>query len=184
MKTSAFVLAAAGLFALAAPQPVEAGSWIETPEAKMEAAEAAVSARNDMIAKWGEHILEPGDFLWDDSVTASGPARVVVDLTEQLAYLYRGSELVAVSTISSGKPGHDTPTGIFPVMMKRVEHYSSTYDNAPMPYMQRLDDYGIALHAGQLPGYPASRGCVRLPKQFAAKLYRVTEVGTKVLIGA
>ena len=95
-----------------------------------------------------------------------------------------GSALVAVSTISSGKPGKDTPTGIFPILEKKRLHRSIKYDNAPMPFMQRIDEYGIALHAGHLPGHPASHGCVRLPGEFAAKLFRVTEVGTPVLIGA
>lgn len=182
MKSLALALAAAGTLALAAP--IAAQSWIETPEARLAATQAADSARSDMIAKFGTDRLAPGKYLWDRDANASGEPRVVVSLDDQLAFLYRGNELIAVSTISSGKPGKDTPTGIFPIKEKKAMHHSRKYDNAPMPHMQRLDDYGIALHAGNLPGRPASHGCVRLPAPFAAKLFQVTKVGTPVLIGA
>jgi lipoprotein-anchoring transpeptidase ErfK/SrfK len=107
-----------------------------------------------------------------------------VSLSDQLAYLYRGNTLMAVTTISSGNPKKPTPTGIFSILEKKPMHRSKKYDNAPMPFMQRIDGFGIALHAGHNPGYAASHGCVRLPAQFAAKLYKVTDVGTPVLIGA
>ena len=109
--------------------------------------------------------------------------KVVVSLTDQMLYAYDGDELIAVSTISSGKDSHPTPTGIFPIMQKARFHRSNQYNDAPMPYMQRLDNYGIALHAGDLPGYPASHGCIRLPKKFAAKLFAATEIGTEVMVG-
>ena len=168
---------------MAAAPAVHAQPWIETPEAKMAASSAAATARADMRAKWGDRELEPGHYLWDESARDAGEPRVVVSLEDQLAFLYLGNELAAVSTISSGKPGKDTPTGIFPILEKKPMHRSRKYDNAPMPHMQRLDSYGIALHAGQIPGHPASRGCVRLPAPFAAKLFRITRVGTEVLIG-
>ena len=91
---------------------------------------------------------------------------------------------MAVATISSGEPGRDTPTGIFTVLNKKTMHRSKKYDDAPMPFAQFIDTYGIALHAGHNPGHPASHGCVRLPAKFAAKLYQVTDLGTPVLIGA
>jgi len=101
-----------------------------------------------------------------------------------MAYLYRGDQLAAVSTISSGTDEHPTPTGIFPILAKKTMHRSRKYDDAPMPFMQRLDSYGIAMHAGHLPGRPASHGCIRLPPKFAAKLYGVTQVGSTVFIAA
>ena len=113
-----------------------------------------------------------------------GPSRVVVSLGDQMAYLYRGDMLVAVSTISSGTEHNPTPTGIFPILDKKPMHRSIKYENAPMPFMQRLDHYGIALHAGFNPGRPASHGCIRLPAKFAAKLYGVTQIGSTVLIAA
>jgi lipoprotein-anchoring transpeptidase ErfK/SrfK len=97
--------------------------------------------------------------------------------------VYRAGELIGVSTISSGKPGKNTPPGIFPILEKKRMHHSRKYDNAPMPFMQRLDQYGIALHAGAIPGRPASHGCVRLPAAFAAKLFAMTQVGDRVVIG-
>ena len=111
-----------------------------------------------------------------------GPVVVVVSLPEQLVHVYRNGVTIGVSTCSSGKPGHRTPTGVFTILQKRQEHYSSTYNNAPMPNMQRLTWRGVALHAGDLPGYPASHGCVRLPKGFSKLLFTVTQLSTPVII--
>ena len=116
------------------------------------------------------------------SVPAEGETRVVIDLVTQMAYAYRGEALVGASTISSGKSGKVTPLGYWPVLEKKSFHRSRKYNNAPMPFMQRLDEYGIALHGGLTPGYPASNGCVRLPMEFAKKLYGLTRVGTQVVI--
>jgi lipoprotein-anchoring transpeptidase ErfK/SrfK len=108
--------------------------------------------------------------------------RVLVSLPLQRLWVFRGSELVATSPVSTGKRGHETPAGSFPILQKRIEHYSNVYDNAPMPYMQRLTHYGIALHGGRLPGYPASHGCIRLPHRFARRLYNLTDYGTRVIV--
>ena len=182
MNKLALALAVTGSLALSlAATPAVA--MIETPEAKAAAGDAAAEAHADMIATFGVDWLTPGQYLWDDEA-GSGEPRVIVSLSNQLAYLYRGDRLAAVTTISSGKPGKDTPTGYFPILQKKPMHRSVKYDNAPMPHMQRLDNYGIALHAGMLPGRPASNGCIRMPAKFAAKLYAVTKVGTPVMIGA
>jgi lipoprotein-anchoring transpeptidase ErfK/SrfK len=157
---------------------------VETVEAKMTAASAASIARQDMIDAFGEEIVEPGKYLWRDVPANAGEERVVISLSDQLAYLYRGETLMAVAAISSGEPGRDTPTGIFSVLNKKTMHRSKKYDNAPMPFAQFIDQYGVALHAGHNPGHPASHGCVRLPPKFAAKLYKMTTLGTPVLIGA
>jgi len=157
---------------------------LETYEAQMEASDAASQARVDMLDAFGPKVLKPGQYLWRDVPDAAGPQRVVISLSDQLAYLYRGNTLVAVSTISSGKDEKPSPTGIFSVLDKRPFYRSKKYDNAPMPWMQRIDQYGIALHGGFNPGYPASHGCIRLPVAFAKKLYSVTDVGTPVFIGA
>ena len=106
----------------------------------------------------------------------------MIDLTRQRVLLYRGGVPIAASTISSGSKGRETPTGVFTILEKEVVHRSRTYDDAPMPYMQRLTAKGVAMHAGNLPGYPASHGCIRLPKAFAKLLYGVTELGTPVMI--
>ncbi len=126
--------------------------------------------------------LSPGQFVWEPEAAAAGPLFLVIDLTRQLALLYRSGVPVAASTISSGSEGRETPTGQFTILEKKVVHRSRTYDDAPMPYMQRLTAKGVAMHAGSLPGYPASHGCIRLPTAFAKLLYGVTELGTPVMI--
>ena len=183
MKQLAFSLALSGVLALGVPATPLAAS-VETYEAKSTAASAAAIARADMYEAFGDKTLKPGQYFWRDVPASAGDERVVVSLSDQLAYLYRGNTLVAVSTISSGKDTTPTPTGIFTVLDKKQMHRSVKYDNAPMPFMQRIDKYGVALHAGHNPGRPASHGCVRLPHKFAQKLFSVTDLGTPVLIGA
>jgi hypothetical protein len=126
--------------------------------------------------------LKPGQFEWHPERSPSGPLAIIVSLTKQRVFVYRNGIQIGVSTCSTGKKEHETPTGVFTILEKEKEHYSSTYDDAAMPMMQRLTWDGIALHAGKLPGYPASHGCVRLPKAFAEKLYAVTQTGTPVII--
>ena len=126
--------------------------------------------------------LAPGQFLWHPEIAPSGPIVLVISLDEQRAYVYRNGMAIGVSTISSGKPGKDTPTGVFTILQKNKDHRSNLYNNAPMPWMQRLTWDGIALHGGTLPGYPASHGCVRLPKQFAKLLFNETQKGMLVVI--
>ena len=170
--------------ALALSVPVSpAFATIETYEAKSAALEAADQARSDMADVFGDKLLKPSQYLWRGGVSEGAP-RVIVSLSEQMAYVYRGQQLVAVSTISSGTDKNPTPTGIFPILAKKPMYRSKKYDNAPMPFMQQLDSYGIAMHAGHLPGYPASHGCIRLPAKFAAKLFGVTQVGSTVFIAA
>ena len=158
-------------------------AYDESPAGIAIAMSAATDARVHVNDFLDGRDLKAGQYVWRDQ-GGSGPVKMVVSLGDQMGYLYRGDELVAVTTVSTGKEGHPTPLGIFPVLGKKQMHYSKKYDNAPMPYMQRLDNYGIALHAGHVPNYPASHGCIRLPKEFAKKLYGVTKVGTTVLIGA
>jgi lipoprotein-anchoring transpeptidase ErfK/SrfK len=97
-------------------------------------------------------------------VAESSGVRVVVSLPLQKAYVFEDGDLLWTAPVSTGKRGHPTPTGSFPILQKKVHHRSSKYDNAPMPYMQRLTWYGIALHAGQVPGYRHrmdASGCLR-----------------------
>jgi hypothetical protein len=126
--------------------------------------------------------LAPGEFVWEPSLASQGEVEVVVSVPLQRAYVYRGGTLIGVTTVSTGRPGHETPTGTFEILQKRREHYSNRYNNAPMPFMQRLTWDGIALHAGQIPGRPASHGCVRLPLAFARHLFGVTQMGAAVHI--
>ncbi len=126
--------------------------------------------------------LENGGYLWMPEASPEGPLLLVISTGSQRAILYRNGVPIAATTVSTGRPGRRTPTGVFTVLEKQIEHYSSLYDNAPMPYMQRLTWGGVALHGGTLPGYAASHGCIRLPHEFAQLLYGVTRIGTKVII--
>ena len=107
---------------------------------------------------------------------------VVVSLASQQAFVFRKGEVWDSSQVSTGKPGNETPAGVFPILQKKVHHRSTLYDDAPMPYMQRLTWDGVALHAGRVPGYPASHGCIRLPKTFAEKLYKITNFSSTVVM--
>jgi lipoprotein-anchoring transpeptidase ErfK/SrfK len=126
--------------------------------------------------------LKPGGYLWHPEVASAGPVAMVVDLDRQVAFVYRGDALIGVTTVSTGRDGHETPLGTFPILQKQVEHKSNLYNAAPMPYMQRLTWDGVALHAGGVPGYRESHGCVHLPVAFAKALYSETDLGAVVAI--
>jgi lipoprotein-anchoring transpeptidase ErfK/SrfK len=123
--------------------------------------------------------LGPNKFVWADGVSMQ-PVSVVISIADQKAYVYRGEKLIAASTVSTGKDGKETPVGVFPILQKEESHKSNLYDAAPMPFMQRLTWDGVAIHAGNNPGFPASHGCIRVPTAFAKKLFAVTSVGSMV----
>ena len=158
---------AAILFAACFTAPVTA--WSQgAPRSSITAADAAE--------------LKPGEFIWAPHLAPAGPMVMIVSLTAQQAYVYRNGLRIGASTASTGKKGKDTPTGVFTILQKNAKHRSNLYNNAPMPYMQRLTWDGIALHAGNLPGYPASHGCVRLPMAFAQALFEETSMGMTVVV--
>ncbi|MEQ1652072.1 MAG: L,D-transpeptidase [Hyphomicrobium sp.] len=126
--------------------------------------------------------LKPGEFTWHPERSPAGRLAIVVSIPDQRVHVYRNGIRIGVSTCSTGKTGHTTPTGVFLILEKDKNHRSSTYNNAPMPNMNRLTWSGIALHAGNLPGYPASHGCIRLPVKFSELLFQVTQVGTPVIL--
>jgi hypothetical protein len=128
--------------------------------------------------------LKKGEFLWIGNAVTSGPIVMVVSISEQRAYVYRNGILIGATTVSTGRPGHLTPTGVFTVLQKQKEHRSTIYDGAPMPYMERLTWGGVALHAGGLPGYPESHGCIHLPSEFARLLFEISPNGMTVVIGS
>jgi lipoprotein-anchoring transpeptidase ErfK/SrfK len=107
---------------------------------------------------------------------------IVVSLASQRMYVFRDGALWDSSKVSTGKRGNETPVGTFPILQKKVHHRSNLYNDAPMPYMQRLTWGGVALHAGHVPGYPASHGCIRLPKSFAKKLYGITGFSSTLVV--
>lgn len=130
----------------------------------------------------GDEALAPGEFAWQSQLSTGGPMLVLVNIKEQTAYVYRNGLRIGRTSVSTGKKGHETPTGVFTILQKNADHHSSIYNNAPMPFMQRLTWDGVALHAGNIPGYPASHGCVRLPYEFSKLLFDATTTGVTVVI--
>ena len=111
-----------------------------------------------------------------------GPLHIIVSTAKQRVTVYANGTLVGRAPVSTGMPDHPTPMGIFTVISKSRWHVSNIYSGAPMPYMQRITWSGIALHAGKLPGYPASHGCIRLPEYFATRLWALSKIGARVIV--
>ena len=126
--------------------------------------------------------LKPGQWVWAPQIAPTGPVTVYVDVSRQIATVYRNGVRIGVSTVSTGKAGFATPTGVFTILQKDADHHSKKYNNAPMKYQERLTWDGVALHAGGLPGYPESHGCVHLPIEFARQLFAVTSLGGVVIV--
>ncbi|MGZ8283012.1 MAG: L,D-transpeptidase family protein [Allosphingosinicella sp.] len=139
---------------------------------------AAARESADIVARADS--LAPGEFVWQPARAPEGEIEIVVSVPQQTVYVYRAGTLIGVSTASTGRAGYDTPVGSFPILQKNRDHRSNLYNNAPMPFMQRLTWDGIALHGGEIPGYPASHGCIRLPDGFARRLFAATELGAAV----
>lgn len=121
-------------------------------------------------------------FTWNPELSSKGPVLVAVSLKSQKAAVYRNGVKIGSCQVSTGKPGHETPTGVFHILNKDAHHHSKTYGNASMPYSERLTWDGVALHAGGLPGYPSSHGCIHMPYDFAQKLFGITHKGTTVVV--
>jgi hypothetical protein len=126
--------------------------------------------------------LKPGEFSWHPERSPKGPLLVVCTIDDQMLYAYRNGIEIARSTVSTGRKGKTTPSGVFTILQRKVEHESSIYKGAQMPYMQRLTWTGIAMHAGKLPGYPASAGCIRMPLEFSELIFGEMENGSTVVI--
>lgn len=107
---------------------------------------------------------------------------IIVNIDDQVAFVYRNGVQIGQTPVSTGRPGHATPTGVFSILGKDATHRSRKYDNAPMPYAERLTWSGIFLHAGELPGYPSSHGCVHLPMAFAKNLFETTQANDTTVV--
>ena len=127
--------------------------------------------------------LKPGEYWWHPEISPKGPLMILISIPEQQMHVYRNGIMIGRSSVSTGSKGHDTPGGVFSILEKQSTYRSKKYQNAPMPYMQRLTWTGIAMHSGQLPGYAASHGCVRLPYDFSQLLFSTTSSGGTVIIG-
>lgn len=144
---------------------------------------AAVASQQDASsAVLVEGALKAGEYIWQPERSPSGPIEIVISLSQQLAYVFRSGELIGLASVSTGTDTRPTPDGRYRILQKKRVHRSIKYDNAPMPHMMRLTWYGIALHGGHNPGYPASHGCIRLPLKFAEALFAVTPPSSYVLI--
>ena len=141
-----------------------------------------VAAQRQAIATFGAKQLKPGEFAWlpPAAMPKTGAMSVLISMRGQMGYVFRGGQLIAVTTVSTGVPLHPTDPGRWTILDKKKFHRSNKYSNAPMPNMQRLDKWGRALHGGVVPGYPASHGCIRLPPLLASKLFALTKVGDVV----
>ena len=126
--------------------------------------------------------LKPGEYWWNPKLSPSGPVVVLVSVPQQAMNVYRNGILIGRSSVSTGTKGNATPGGVFSILEKKQEHYSKKYDNAPMPNMQRLTWTGIAMHSGNLPGYPASHGCIRMPYDFSKLVFAATSKGGTVVV--
>lgn len=127
-------------------------------------------------------ILEPGEFLWEPEGAPAGPLRIVVDLRAQHLYVYRGGVEIGRAFVLYGADNKPTPTGTFSILQKKIDYHSRTYDS-PMPFMLRLTNDGVAIHASELvDGESATHGCIGLPHEFASLLFRQAKLGDKVLV--
>jgi len=145
-----------------------------------------VAAEREAAAKFGSTAIRPGDYrmLPAAAIPKAGKVNILVSLRNQKTYVYKSGVLVAMSTSSHGTADHPTDPGRWTILQKKPFHRSNKYSNAPMPFMQRLDKWGRAFHAGVVPGYPASHGCIRLPAGMAKALYGLTKIGDVVEIEA
>ena len=114
-------------------------------------------------------------FTWQPERSPSGPILIIVNIDDQVAFVYRNGVQIGQTPVSTGRPGYPTPTGVFSILGKDATHRSKKYNNAAMPFAERLTWSGIFLHAGDLPGYPSSHGCVHLPLAFAKDLFETTQ---------
>jgi L,D-transpeptidase catalytic domain len=132
-----------------------------------------VAAKSSREAKRQEFI---------ESRVPGAPLMAIVSLSDQRITVYDADGWIMRAPVSSGQTGYETPAGVYSVIQKEAEHYSNLYDDASMPFMQRITWSGIALHAGPLPGYAASHGCVRMPYEFAKRLFELTKIGMRVVV--
>jgi lipoprotein-anchoring transpeptidase ErfK/SrfK len=117
-----------------------------------------------------------------EAAKPQGPLIIAISINKQHLKIYDANGLFAETPVSTGMRGHTTPMGVFSIIQKQKFHESNIYSGAPMPFMERITWSGIAMHAGVLPGYPASHGCIRMPMAFAVKMYGWTRMGARVII--
>jgi lipoprotein-anchoring transpeptidase ErfK/SrfK len=172
------VLAAAGI--LGAASPVEAAPsvfWPDYYEPYPPPRFAPPRVRKSIKKR-----VPKNEDVAKDPRKPQGPLIIAISIEKQVLKIYDANGTFAETPISTGMRGHSTPMGVFSVIQKRKYHHSNIYSGAPMPYMQRITWSGVAMHAGVLPGYPASHGCIRMPMNFAVKMWGWTRMGARVVI--
>lgn len=183
---------AAGLV-VQAPEPAVASSWLErlfsSPSSKIKARKQRQELEARRKRQQAETrrskkkaAAEQSRPAYTPLVDEDEPVQIIVSLPNQRMTVYKGGVQILTTRISSGKAGHTTPAGVFSILQKNRRHFSNLYDGAPMPFMQRLTWSGVALHAGVVPNYPASHGCIRMPHAFARQLFGMTDMGGQVLV--
>jgi lipoprotein-anchoring transpeptidase ErfK/SrfK len=157
-------------------------------------AAASPAAASYRFGYWGPHVWAPhkraahnpktADRVSKESVAdiPKGPLQIFISINQQKMHVYSNGVHFADTSIATGVPSLPTPLGVFSVIQKQVFHRSNIYSNAPMPYMQRITWSGVAMHEGESIGHRASHGCIRMPRDFAVRLYRLTRLGTRVII--
>ena len=177
--------AAATLIALPSCSSTQSGTDLTVSQAPTKAGAMAQPSFHTKGTPTGKPTgpLKPGEYWWNPQISPAGPVTVLVSLPLQTASVYRNGIMVGRSSVSTGAKGHETPAGVFTILEKNQTHYSATYDNAPMPNMQRLTWSGVAMHSGNLPGHAASHGCIRMPYDFSTLLFSLTTKGATVVIG-
>lgn len=163
--------------------PAQSQSVAPLPTVTPPAVKPVISTPASKLRKKGPvDALKPEQFIWVKQDVYEGPMKIVIVLDTHRIYVFQNEKLIGFNTISSGKKGKETPTGIFNILQKNVDHKSNLYSNAPMPFMQRLTWDGIAIHGGDLPGYLASHGCIRLPHPFSKALFGIIQMGQEVVV--
>ena len=162
--------------------PLPRRRWLQAAAFALAAAPLARAQARSQRKRRSAYPIAPGRSFWLPELSPAGPVVAVVNLYTQHAQIYRNGIAIGYTSVSTGKRGYGTPTGRFQVLEKRRFHRSSTYGNAPMPWMVRLTWSGIAFHSGALPGFPASHGCIRLPASFAPQLFGALSLGDTVAV--
>jgi lipoprotein-anchoring transpeptidase ErfK/SrfK len=172
------VLAATGILAVASP--TEAAPSVFWPDYYEPYPRPWVAPQR--VRKSIKKRVPMNEDVAKDPRKPQGPLIIAISIEKQVLKIYDANGTFAETPISTGMRGHSTPMGVFSVIQKRKYHHSNIYSGAPMPYMQRITWSGVAMHAGVLPGYPASHGCIRMPMNFAVKMWGWTRMGARVVI--
>lgn len=174
------LLTAAGVIGLNSPAEAAIYYWQDSGPGFWQSAPAQPAPpRRQKVRRHPDKKIETSE---KESAKPQGPLIISISIAQQKMRVYDANGLFAESPVSTGMPGHPTPMGVFSVIQKHKFHHSNIYSGAPMPFMQRITWSGVAMHAGVLPGYPASHGCIRMPAAFAVKMWNWTRMGARVVI--